>query len=293
MADRFEDRGRDRDRDWNRERNRDPGQRFEEYRREFRAEDYGQRGREYDRGRDYGREQRDWGDRGGRFGTQTADLGRDTGESWRSQERWSQTGQATGGGMGAYSGQDWRTERQALYGGGIGEGFGRGRESWERGYGERGSYQGGMSNLGGQFGYGGAAGEGAYGQGMYGQRATDFRGRGPKGYQRSDDRIRDEVCECLTLDPDVDASDIEVLVVNGEVTLTGTVEDREQKRAAEEAADRVSGVRDVNNRLRFSKGLLQRVGEALGITDRDSERNRQTGTASTTDRQNEPTTTTR
>jgi hypothetical protein len=36
-------------------------------------------------------------------------------------------------------------------------------------------------------------------------------GRGPKGYQRSDERIKEDICDCLTRDPDVDASEIESL----------------------------------------------------------------------------------
>src|SRR5687768_5171077 len=37
-----------------------------------------------------------------------------------------------------------------------------------------------------------------------------YAGRGPKGYQRSDERIKEEVCDRLTADPDVDALEIEV-----------------------------------------------------------------------------------
>lgn len=79
----------------------------------------------------------------------------------------------------------------------------------------------------------------------------DFTGRGPRGYRRSDERIADEVNEALTRDPDVDATDIAVRVAGGEVTLEGTVEDRRMKRLAEGAAESVSGVVDVHNRLRL------------------------------------------
>jgi osmotically-inducible protein OsmY len=48
-------------------------------------------------------------------------------------------------------------------------------------------------------------------------------GKGPKGYKRSDDRIREEVCECISQQGHVDASEVEVRVQGGEVTLTGTV----------------------------------------------------------------------
>jgi hypothetical protein len=75
-------------------------------------------------------------------------------------------------------------------------------------------------------------------------------GRGPKGYTRSDDRIREDVSDRLTDDWVVDASDIEVRVANGEVTLAGTVDSRRAKRRAEDCAENVSGVRNVQNNLR-------------------------------------------
>lgn len=80
-----------------------------------------------------------------------------------------------------------------------------------------------------------------------------FTGKGPKNYVRSDDRIREDVCEHLSLHPYVDASDIEVAVSEGEVTLTGTVDARLAKRAAEECCDHVRGVHDVHNHLRVRR----------------------------------------
>ena len=77
-----------------------------------------------------------------------------------------------------------------------------------------------------------------------------FAGKGPKNYVRSDERIREDVCEHLTHHPYVDASDIEVTVREGEVTLSGTVDARMAKRAAEDACDHVRGVKDVHNHLR-------------------------------------------
>lgn len=76
------------------------------------------------------------------------------------------------------------------------------------------------------------------------------RGRGPRGYTRSDDRIRDDLNDRLTEDPYVDATDITVSVAGGEVTLDGTVDHRKAKRRAEDLADSVSGVRHVQNNLR-------------------------------------------
>jgi BON domain-containing protein len=74
-------------------------------------------------------------------------------------------------------------------------------------------------------------------------------GRGPRGYRRSDERIREDVNERLTFDGEVDATEILVRVENGEVTLEGTVGDRHQKRRAEDLAASARGVRDVHNRL--------------------------------------------
>jgi len=76
------------------------------------------------------------------------------------------------------------------------------------------------------------------------------RGRGPKNYSRSDDRVREDVSDRLTDDWQVDASEIELSVSKGEVTLTGTVNDRMQRRRAEDVVERVSGVTHVQNNLR-------------------------------------------
>jgi hypothetical protein len=83
-------------------------------------------------------------------------------------------------------------------------------------------------------------------------------GRGPRGYQRSDERIREDINDRLTDDGYVDATDIEVVVNNSLVTLTGRVGSREEKRRAEDIADSVSGVTDVSNQLR--------VGQSVPIT---------------------------
>lgn len=77
-----------------------------------------------------------------------------------------------------------------------------------------------------------------------------FRGRGPKNYRRSDDRLREEVCDHLTDNEWLDASDVEVNVVAGEVILTGTVDSRYAKRLAENIAESVLGVANVQNNLR-------------------------------------------
>jgi len=83
-----------------------------------------------------------------------------------------------------------------------------------------------------------------------GQRTPDYRGIGPKGYQRAPDRILDDVCGILTRAWHVDPSDVEIDVdEKGVVTLRGEVTSREQKRQIEACCDLVMGVRDVRNRL--------------------------------------------
>ncbi|WP_222182668.1 BON domain-containing protein [Geminicoccus harenae] len=92
------------------------------------------------------------------------------------------------------------------------------------------------------------------------------RGRGPRGYRRSDERIREDVSDRLTEDPSLDASDIEVNVSDGEVTLTGTVRRREDKRQAEDLADSVSGVSHVQNNLRVGTEQGPASGPTAGRT---------------------------
>ena len=79
-----------------------------------------------------------------------------------------------------------------------------------------------------------------------------YRGLGPKNYRRTDARIREDVCDLLTLDDEIDATDIDVEVKDNIVVLTGAVSDRRAKRRAEALADSVRGVRDVENHLRLA-----------------------------------------
>jgi hypothetical protein len=82
-------------------------------------------------------------------------------------------------------------------------------------------------------------------------------GKGPKDYQRSDSRIREDVCDRLSDDDEVDASDILVTVNAGEVILSGSVADRYGKRRAEHIAEAVRGVLDVQNHLSVRKGIVR------------------------------------
>jgi osmotically-inducible protein OsmY len=78
------------------------------------------------------------------------------------------------------------------------------------------------------------------------------RGKGPKNYKRSDERIREDINDRLTDEWNIDASDIEVTVTDGEVILAGFVADRFQKRRAADIAEDVLGVANVENRIKVN-----------------------------------------
>lgn len=128
-------------------------------------------------------------------------------------------------------GYDRPPERTVGYGrsaGGHSE-YGRGRD-------------GGMPGRGdGRHGSGPVPGEGAL--------RPSGRGKGPKNFTRSDERIHEDVCHALE-DCHVDATHIEVRVASGEVTLEGNVADRQDKREAEDVCADVRGVKQVHNLLR-------------------------------------------
>lgn len=216
--------------------------------------------------------------------TQDRDLGREAEEA-----RFRRGGDPRGQGQGyaeAYGdygrsfdrdrGADWGADRAYAAGYGIDEDrYSAGRE----GEGRQGGGDYGDRRYGGRWGRGpeGSGGE-PYAAGPYGQpqshggshdrtwmerageRVASFfgggevershRGRGPKNYTRSDERIREDVSDRLTDDPYVDASEIEVQVSGGEVTLSGMVTRREDRRRAEDLVERVLGVRHVQNNIR-------------------------------------------
>lgn len=179
--------------------------------------------------------------------------------------------QGSGGGMysGGYTGQTQRgyggddDMRGSRYGGFGGRGSG-GDFGEEQRYG--GSQRTGQ--YGNYLGYGGAQG-GGYGReagggmerggrdwgfdntrrGMEGSRTQR---RGPKGYTRSDERIKDDVCERLMQQHDVDLEEVSIEVQNGKVTLEGSVPERRMKHAIEDVACNCYGVRDVENRVRVA-----------------------------------------
>jgi osmotically-inducible protein OsmY len=86
-------------------------------------------------------------------------------------------------------------------------------------------------------------------------RARHHRGRGPRGYTRSDERITEDINDRMTYDYFLDATDILVSVEKGEVTLSGTVQSRAEKRVAEDIAEDIPGVINVQNNIRVSRRL--------------------------------------
>jgi osmotically-inducible protein OsmY len=78
-------------------------------------------------------------------------------------------------------------------------------------------------------------------------------GQGPQFHRRSDDKIHEEIWELLSNNADLDASEIELHVEGGGVTLTGTVDSRDAKWLTEDLVTSVTGVREVNNRLKVAR----------------------------------------
>ena len=91
-----------------------------------------------------------------------------------------------------------------------------------------------------------------------------YRGRGPKGYRRSDDRIKEDVNDRLS-EGYLDATEVDVSVSGGEVVLSGTVDRRADKLRAEAIAENVSGVLNVENRLRVRD--RQQLGGTYGMSE--------------------------
>lgn len=91
---------------------------------------------------------------------------------------------------------------------------------------------------------------------------AEQRRRGPKNYRRSDDRIREDICDELIAAMHLDASDVSVDVADATVTLQGIVPERRMKHAIEDIAAGCRGVREVDNRIRVVRGgadpLLER-----------------------------------
>lgn len=114
------------------------------------------------------------------------------------------------------------------------------------------------------FGTGSYSEGGTHFTGGYDQRGTPdeqageapYRGvfkRGPKGYQRSDERMKEDISERIMETTHIDSSDVSVNVVGGQVILEGTVPDRYTKHYLEDLADAAPGVQDIDNRIRVRR----------------------------------------
>jgi hypothetical protein len=78
-----------------------------------------------------------------------------------------------------------------------------------------------------------------------------YAGIAPRGYTKSDERIREEINDAMTQDSWLDPTDVKVGVERGEVTLTGTVDSRFARRRAGEDAWAIPGVLHVHNNIRI------------------------------------------
>jgi osmotically-inducible protein OsmY len=302
------DQSREEDRGWRGREDRDEPWRYSQRTQAwgaggFRGQDWTEGARE----RNERRERGDWGG-GWQEGAGRSQGSGSWAESGRGQEgRYGQGnpyGQAGGygGGQSGY-GSGFSSGGQSGYGGYGGQsGYGSGTGSGQPGYG----------GYGGQSGYGGSSGQqwygsgqAGYGSGQYGSSGGQYQrerrdriARPPRGYKRSDERIREDVCEAIVRAWDLDAGDVDVQVQGTEVTLSGVVEDRHDKRRIEDIAQDVPGVSEVNNQLRTRQGssfkeALARTGEAIkqfvkGEPGRDDKNATTPPTASGTNAGNSP-----
>ena len=205
-------------------------------------------------------------------------------EQYRGESEWGQTRQSRGGyGQGSQGGFG-----QGSYGQGSQGGFGQGSQGgFGQTYRSGGGFSGGPSSQAiGRWGRGEGADysqqrySGSYGLGRGGQRGEEqgesfgskigrFFGKGPKGYRRSDERIKEELSDRLEEHGEIDASEITVMVTSGEVTLEGTVPDRWMKRMAEDVAEDSAGVKQVHNRLRVEQSNGSETSGSSSSASRD------------------------
>ena len=234
----------------------------------------GSRGGERDRWRDQGREDfgrggRDYGSsRGGWSGGREGQSGGGYGGGGAGQDYGRGYGQdfgrdyRGGGSQGGFGGNDYSRGNYGADQGYRQDYSGRSRDYGQQGRGERGLWDRASDEVSSWFGDDDAERR----RRMDEQRGGQHRGRGPKGYTRSDDRIREDVNDRLSDDPFVDASEIEVSVSSCEVTLTGTVDSRDAKRRAEDIAEQVSGVKHIQNNIRVQQQTAGTLGSASRTT---------------------------
>lgn len=195
------------------------------------------------------------------------------GSSWRGEsgsrgqgDAWNARGGRDQGGprgQGEWSRHSERPSQSGFsgYGGSSGwnEPYGEGQQYSSGGrYASQSGQQSGDWGQPTQWGQSGQWGQSRQSRNQYGYGGTgvgQHYGKGPKGYQRSDDRIKELICERLHDDPEIDPSDVTITVQGGKVTLDGTVDSRHVKNVIEDVAEQF-GVQDVQNNLRVQKGSL-------------------------------------
>lgn len=216
---------------------------------------------------DYDRRNNDWQSGSGHGGSYSSDYGYQGNSNYGGQQR-------TSGG--SYGSDYGRNDSNRNYGqGNTGMGGYVGRNYGNNNYGNMGSDRYSGNRYGGDTSNYGNANQGGTDRNWWdrtrdevsswfgsddAERRRDqdrvngpHKGKGPKGYQRSGDRIREDVCDRLSDNPTIDASGIEVKMDGNDVVLTGTVDSREDKRRAEDIVEAVSGVSNVQNQLRVNR----------------------------------------
>ncbi len=206
----------------------------------------------------------------GREGRGGESMRRNIEDNWRGQGGGSSSRDYDYGyGRSGVSGRDYEHEQggRGYYGGGMGGGGMRGYTGGDDRGGGLGSNYSDYPRSEERYRGGGDDREGGWLDGITNKMSSWFggeddenryresrRGKGPKGYTRSDDRIKEDINDRLTDHYALDASEIDIEVNGGEIILNGTVESRYEKRLAEDVVESVSGVKHVENRLRVSQG---------------------------------------
>jgi osmotically-inducible protein OsmY len=92
-------------------------------------------------------------------------------------------------------------------------------------------------------------------------------GQGSERLQAHRRPHQEDVSDRLSDDGALDASNIEVSVTNGEVQLNGSVSSKWAKRRAEDCAENVSGVTNVQNNLRIETADTGTIQQNPNLTD--------------------------
>jgi osmotically-inducible protein OsmY len=215
---------------------------------------------------------REWagGGRGGQQDFSSRDFGGGGGRAYGSADTYGRSDQRGGShgygnqghGNQGFANRNYDNQGYRQGGGGYFQGG--------QGYGQHGGdYQGNQGYLQGQESFGQRQGgnfgqDPEYGRGGSGfspmrtDRSQSFRGKGPKGYKRSDERLQEDISERLMDDDRIDASEVSVRCKDGVVTLEGSVSDRQVKHRIEDLVERCNGVKDIENRVTVQRTSQER-----------------------------------